>query len=114
MLLQKAGFLDGKMINPKLGQEMALGYMALTSAKESYGEAINAGLNETTAGFMAIANMLALNGLMRTDYFRGTLFKGSFFDDDVLKGTAKKVAREIRNDNTLEGTASKEEARAFG
>lgn len=108
MLLQKAGFLDGKMINPKLGQEMALGYMALTSAKESYGEAINAGLNETTAGFMAVANMLALNGLMRTDYFRGTLFKGSFFDDDVLKGTAKKVAREIRNDNTLEGTASKE------
>lgn len=108
MLLQKAGFLDGKMINPKLGQEMALGYMALTSAKESYGEAINAGLNETTAGFMAIANMLALNGLMRTDYFRGTLFKGSFFDDDVLKGTAKKVAREIRNDNTLEGTTSKE------
>ena len=107
-LLQKAGFLDGKMINPKLGQEMALGYMALTSARESYGEAINAGLNETTAGFMAVANMLALNGLMRTEYFRNTLFKGSFFDDDILKGTAKKVARAVRNDNTLEGTTSKE------
>ena len=107
-LLKKAGFLDGKMVNSKLGQEMALGYMALTSARESYGEAINAGLNETTAGLMSIANMLALNGLMRTNYFRGTLFKGSFFDEDILKNTGKKVATQVRNDNTLKGTASKE------
>lgn len=106
-LLDKAGFTKGLMKNRKLGEEMALGYMAATSARESYGSFREAGANEATAGLASIANLLALNGLMRTDYFRGTLFKGSFFDDDILKGVAKDVAREVRNNNTLEGTASK-------
>lgn len=95
------------MKNKKLGEEMALGYMAATSARESYGSFREAGANEATAGIAAVANLLALNGLMRTDYFRSTLFKGSFFDDDILKGVAKDVARQVRNDNTLENTASK-------
>lgn len=106
-LLDKAGFTKGLMKNKKLGEELALGYMAATSARETYGSFREAGANEATAGIASIANLLALNGLMRTDYFRSTLFKGSFFDDDILKGVAKDVAREVRNNNTLDGTASK-------
>lgn len=106
-LLDKAGFTKGLMKNKKLGEELALGYMAATSARESYGSFREAGANETTAGLAAIANLVALNGLMRTDYFRSTLFKGSFFDDDILKGVAKDVAKQVRADNTIANTTAK-------
>ena len=64
-------------------------------------------LSPRTAGLAAIANLVALNGLMRTDYFRSTLFKGSFFDDDILKGVAKDVAKQVRADNTIANTTAK-------
>jgi hypothetical protein len=89
-LLKKAGFLDQTMDNVKLGQEMALGYMAMTSARDTYGSFMEAGADRQTAGIAAIASMLALNTLMRQDYFRKTLFKGSFFDEDTLKSTVEK------------------------
>ena len=104
-LLKKAGFLDQTMDNVKLGQEMALGYMAMTSARDTYGSFMEAGADRQTAGIAAIASMLALNTLMRQEYFRKTLFKGSFFDEDTLKSTTDKVARKLRIDDMLEGTA---------
>lgn len=84
---------------------MALGYMAMTSARDTYGSFMEAGADRQTAGIAAIASMLALNTLMRQDYFRKTLFKGSFFDEDTLKSTTDKVARKLRIDDMLEGTA---------
>lgn len=107
-LLDKAGFTKGLMKNTKLGEELALGYMAATSAKESYGAFREAGANEAVAGLAAIGNLLALNGLMRTDYFRSTLFKGSFFDDDILRGVAKEVADDVKNGNLIAGATAKE------
>ena len=104
-LLKKAGFLDQTMDNVKLGQEMALGYMAMTSARDTYGSFIEAGADRQTAGIAAIASMLALNTLMRQDYFRKTLFKGSFFDEDNLTSVADNVARDLRIQDMLEGTA---------
>jgi hypothetical protein len=83
---QKAiGMIPGLLGNPnnadhvKLGQKMALAYMAGTSAKENYGAFINAGANEETAGLAMFASMFALYGLMNSEYlgYKDTLFKGS-------------------------------------
>lgn len=104
-LLKKAGFLNGTMDNVKLGQEMALGYMALTSARDSYSSFIEAGVDRQTAGIAAIASMLALNTLMRQDYFRKTLFKGSFFDEDSIDDVIKGVSQSIKIDDMVEGAA---------
>ena len=104
-LLKKAGFLDETMDNVKLGQEMALGYMAMTSARDTYGSFMEAGADRQTAGIAAIASMLALNTLMRQDYFRKTLFKGSFFDEDNIDDVVNGVARQLRIDDMVEGTA---------
>ena len=93
------------MDNVKLGQEMALGYMAMTSARDTYGSFIEAGADRQTAGIAAIASMLALNTLMRQDYFRKTLFKGSFFDEDNIDDVVNGVARQLRIDDMIEGTA---------
>lgn len=100
---QKAiGMIPGLLGNPnnadhvKLGQKMALAYMAGTSAKENYGAFINAGANEETAGLAMFASMFALYGLMNSEYlgYKDTLFKGSWLDESVVKNPAMNVARE--------------------
>ena len=90
-------------VNAKLGQELALAYMAGTSSTETYSSFIEAGASPRVAGLATIANMLALNGLMRIDYFKGTLFKGSYLDDDVIREPAKKVAQKVMSDTSKEG-----------
>lgn len=90
-------------VNAKLGQELALAYMAGTSSTETYSSFIEAGANPRVAGLATIANMLALNGLMRIDYFKSTLFKGSYLDDDVIREPAKKVAQKVMSDTSKEG-----------
>lgn len=61
----------------KIGQKLSLGYMALTSAEDSYRDFKDAGANDVTAGlgFLAIAS--AMFGLMNIDYFKEWLFKNS-------------------------------------
>ena len=100
---QKAiGMIPGLLGDPnnaehvKLGQKMALAYMAGTSAKENYGAFISAGATEEVAGLAMIASTLSLYGLMSSEYlgYKDTLFKGSWLDDSVTKAPALNFAKE--------------------
>lgn len=51
--------------------------MALTSAQDSYNTFKEAGASDMVSGWAFVANMIALGGLMTTDYGKGLLFKGS-------------------------------------
>ena len=85
-------FLGTDIQRSKMGQNMAIAYMAATSAKESYQAGIEAGLGDRQAGLLLLANTAAMWKLMDSDYGRSTLFKGSWFDDDITKKTAKETA----------------------
>ena len=88
-------FLGTDIKRSKLGQDMAIAYMAATSAKESYAAGIEAGLGDRQAGLLLLANTAAMWKLMDSDYGRSTLFKGSWFDDDIAKKTAKETADQM-------------------
>lgn len=85
-------FLGTNIERSKMGQNMAIAYMAATSAKESYQAGIEAGLGDRQAGLLLLANTAAMWKLMDSDYGRSTLFRGSWFDDDLGKKTAKETA----------------------
>ena len=88
-------FLGTDIKRSKIGQDMAIAYMAATSAKESYASGIEAGLGDRQAGLLLLANTAAMWKLMDSDYGRSTLFKGSWFDDDIAKKTAKETADQM-------------------
>lgn len=85
-------FLGTNIERSKMGQNMAIAYMAATSAKESYQAGIEAGLGDRQAGLLLLANTAAMWKLMDSDYGRSTLFRGSWFDDDLGRKTAKETA----------------------
>lgn len=88
-------FLGTDITRSKMGQDMAIAYMAATSAKESYQAGIEAGLGDRQAGLLLLASTAAMWKLMDSDYGRNTLFKGSWFDDDIAKKTAKETADQM-------------------
>lgn len=92
---QQLKFLGTDIQRSKMGQNMAIAYMAATSAKESYQAGIEAGLGDRQAGLLLLANTAAMWKLMDSDYGRSTLFKGSWFDDDIAKKTAKETAEQM-------------------
>ena len=109
---QKAvGMIPGLLGNPnnpehvKLGQKMALAYMAGTSAKENYSLFRSAGANEETAGLAMLASTFALYGLMNSEYlgYKDTLFKGSWLDESVTKAPAMNFAKEWSEKYAKEG-----------
>lgn len=110
MLLNKSGDIAK---NAQWGRYLAYGYMGLTSAQESYDVFKQAGASDTVAGWAFIANMIALNGLMATDYGKGLLFKGTWLDENYLKEPAIKAANEVRTKLTegIENATSKEKAK---
>lgn len=92
---QHLKFLGKNIQRSKMGQNMAIAYMAATSAKESYQAGIEAGLGDRQAGLLLMASTAAMWKLMDSDYGRSTLFKGSWFDDDIAKKTAKETAEQM-------------------
>lgn len=90
----------------RAGQQLAQTYMAVTSARETYQSFKEAGATDQMAGVAMAANVLALYKLMNIDYFRKTLFRGSFMDDDVVKVPSKNVANKFRE--SLMGTTAKD------
>ena len=92
-LLEKTKLLEAGSKNIKLGQNMALAYMAGTSAKETYGSFKEAGASDRTAGLAMIGNMLALNKLMQNDYFKSAIFRGGWLDEDSVRRPAWGVAK---------------------
>lgn len=87
-ILEKTKLLEQGSKNVELGKNMALAYMAGTSAKESYGAFKEAGASDRVAGIAMVANILALNKLMQNDYFKNTLFKNSWLDEDNIRKPA--------------------------
>lgn len=100
-------------VNPELGKTLALAYMAGTSSQEAYQDFKQAGASDRVAGFAMIANMAALYKLMNIDYFRDTLFKGSFMDESVTRDPARGVAQMV-NRNMLEAAEHGSEKEAVG
>ena len=66
----------------KTAQNISLGYMALTSAEESYSAFKNAGANDRTAGLGFILTAASMYTLMTQDYFKEWLFKDSSMNYD--------------------------------
>jgi hypothetical protein len=56
--------------NTELGRQLALSYMAVTSASDSYSAFREAGANDTVAGIGMLATMGAMYGLMNVEYFK--------------------------------------------
>lgn len=54
----------------KIGQGLSLGYMALTSAEDSYRVFKDAGASDRVAGLGFLATSAALFGLMNGDYYK--------------------------------------------
>ena len=96
-LLEKTKLLEAGSKNIKLGQNLALTYMAGTSAKETYGSFKEAGASDRTAGLAMIGNMLALNKLMQNDYFKSAIFKGGYLDEDSVRRPAWGVAKMFKD-----------------
>lgn len=94
-LLEKTKLLESGSKNIKLGQNMALAYMAGTSAKETYGSFKEAGASDRTAGLAMVGNILALNKLMQNDYFKSAIFRGGWLDEDSVKRPAWGVAKQF-------------------
>lgn len=67
----------------KTGQALALSYMAMTSAKDSYSSFIEAGADDWVAGLGMFATMGVYYGLMNVDYFKEWIFRDSWLSDDV-------------------------------
>ena len=66
----------------KVGQRLSLGYMALTSAEDSYSTLKDAGVNDRLAGAGFLLSAAALYGLMDNEYFKNWLFKDSAINFD--------------------------------
>lgn len=74
---------DESIRNSKIGQQLALGYMATTSAQDTYSSYIEAGANEELAGIASLATMGAFYGLMSQDYWKRHMFGGSWLDENA-------------------------------
>ena len=81
--------------NAEIGRNLALTYMAATSAQDSYADFKQAGASDFVAGAGMLASMLSLYGLMNQEYFRDRIFKYSFMDETGVKVPAFKVANDV-------------------
>jgi len=93
----------------KWGRRLALDYMALTSAQDSYDTFEEAGASARVAGLAFFANMLALRGLMSIDYFRDNVFKHTYMDESTVRvplfNASKKISAELIEEGEKATTA---------
>ena len=81
--------------NEKLARGLAYAYMSGTSSMETYSAFKQAGADDRVAGIGMLATMGAFYKLMSIDYFRDSLFKGSWFDDNNVKSDVWRVAEDF-------------------
>lgn len=96
----------------KLGRDMATAYMAGTSAQETYSAFKEAGASDRTAGLAMIGNVAAFWKLMQLDYFKDTLFKGSWLDDNLIKEPARNHAKSVAGKVWLKGAEAAADEKA--
>lgn len=70
-------------LKPAQATQVALGYMALTSTTDAYGEAKQAGANDQVAGLVSLGSTAAMYGLMQAGYFKDNLTRGTILDEDT-------------------------------
>ena len=103
----------------KLGRNLSLGYMAITSSKDVYSDFKAAGASDAAAGIGMLATIGATYGLMNSDYFREWLFKGTILDEsetiDVLNNLRKDAFKngQIFVGDQIINTANKEANKAL-
>lgn len=99
----------------KWGQHLALSYMALTSAQDSYDTFKDAGASDRVAGWAFLANTLALRGLMGIDYFRDNVFKHTYMDESQVRVPLFSASKKLNAGLIAEGETVKtaEEAAHF-
>ncbi len=95
-----------------LSKNLALAYMAATSAQDTYSAFKEAGASDRAAGLGMLASTTALYKLMNIDYFRDNLFKNTFMDDSEIRSITRSVARTEANElaNVAKLTTPKEAA----
>lgn len=101
----------------ELGRKLSLGYMAITSSKDVYGDFKAAGASDVAAGIGMFATICATYGLMDSKYFREWLFKGTVLDEsetiDVLNNLRKDEFKNLFSGNQIITTADKESNKAL-
>ncbi len=95
-----------------LSKNLALAYMAATSAQDTYSAFKEAGASDRAAGLGMLASTASLYKLMNIDYFRNNLFKNTFMDDSEIRSITRSVARAEANElaNVAKLTTPKEAA----
>ena len=95
-----------------LSKNLALAYMASTSAQDTYSAFKEAGASDRAAGLGMLASTAALYKLMNIDYFRDNLFKNTFMDDSEIRSITRSIARAEANElaTTAQLTTPKEAA----
>lgn len=97
-----------------LSKNLALAYMASTSAQDTYSAFKEAGASDRAAGLGMLASTAALYKLMNIDYFRDNLFKNTFMDDSEIRSITRNVARAEANElATAAELATPKEAATF-
>lgn len=76
-----------------LSKNLALAYMAATSAQDTYSAFKEAGASDRAAGLGMLVSTAALYKLMNIDYFRNNLLKNTFMDDSEIRSITRNVAR---------------------
>ena len=99
----------------EFGKKLALGYMALTSAQDSYSTAKENGASDKAASVIMLANVAALYKLMNIDYFRDNLFKDTYMDESQVRGAIKGAAKTVSDKfaNMTKAGTQKEAAGLF-
>ena len=94
----------------KLGQQMSLGYMALTSAEDSYRDFKDAGANDVTAGLGFLATAASMYGLLFRDSALGIDPEMRYAWREFSKEKVKSISDEMKKSGFSMGakTMSKE------
>ena len=100
----------------RMGQNLSLGWLAMTSAQDTYSEFKQAGASDAVAGIGMLASIAALYELMNMNYFRDQLFKGTFMDETEAKDVVKNWAAEesARMDQAFKITPKGDRVAAVG
>lgn len=96
---------------PKLSSALSVGYMALTSAEETYNTFKQAGASDRMAGIGFLLTSAAYYKLMDNDYYKQWLFKNTDLVNDpemqyTIRGIAKTAAEQLNKD--VKGVATTE------
>lgn len=109
-LAKWAPFKDPKS-NELLARSVSTGYMAMTSATDSYASFKEAGASDRVAGAGTLLTMAGFYTLLSQGYFKEKLFEGSLLDEDqrTLHNINKLVEHAVKKNFSNITTESKEE-----